>query len=93
MLDSVHRGAFICLMSTTVMMVFSCCCFFPGLKQSQLCYFEIYQRQTAQEPIIVEGLSFLAAMSVCVGCKRQDGPSNRFSARQAEMKTQCYHHN
>ena len=38
-----------------------------------------------------EGLSFLAAVSACAGCKRQYGSSSGFSARRAEVWTQCYH--
>ena len=39
-----------------------------------------------------EGLSFLAVVSGCAGCKRQERPSSRFSARRAEVWTQRYHY-
>ena len=39
-----------------------------------------------------EGLSFLAVVSGCAGCKSQEGPSSRFSARRAEVWTQRYHY-
>lgn len=68
-------------------------CFFPWLESDSTGLF--WNLPKADRPRTYncrEGLSFLAVVSVCAGCKRQYGPSSRFSARRADVWTQCYHY-
>lgn len=59
-------GVFVWLVSRHVILFILFVLFFSGSNQSELCYFEVFQRQTAQEPVIVEGRASLAAVYVCV---------------------------